>query len=671
MLREPAPAIPPTPPILRRSEGGPVVVQPPAPDLLRLLEDYDPRVRRRAVMAVGRVGLREGVQPLVGLLNDPDPELRQLAAFALGLLGDASARDPLVAALDDASPLVQGSAAEALGLIGDVGAAAPLGRLAGRIVESGALAAPPGDEVDGRRDTPPAAFRLAIYALVRLKAYNELASAVLDGSGLPKVRWWPVAYALQRIEDKRATAALLALAKDAHPYTRAFAVKGLGALKDRAAVPVLLPLLTSAERATVIESVRALGRIGDPAAVPGLLNLVQTADTDTQVRLEAIAALATVPAPEAAGLLLDWLSDPNPTIRAAAIRSVAALDPSGFFLVLSGLDPDPDWRVRAALASTLGTLAAEVGVPRLAPMLADSDVRVIPAVLESMVKLGAGNIADLLLQHLKADDPLVRAAAATGLGEVKPPGGDQALADAYRSGQRDAFYSARTAALAALARYGSVVATPVLRTALADKDWAVRVRAAMLLKQFDPAAAAEVDRQIRPAPVTLPVERYQTRRLVSPAYSTQVYIDTDRGTIQIELAMLDAPLTVENFVALARRGFFDGQAFHRVVPDFVIQAGDPRGDGEGGPGYTIRDELNQRTYLRGSVGMALDPWPDTGGSQFFVVHSPQPHLDAKYTLFARVVSGMEVVDRIEQGDLIQRVRVWDGTVLPATAAGVR
>ena len=671
VLRDPAPPVSPTPSILRRSEAVPVVLQPPAPDLLRLIQDPDPRVRRRAALAVGRVGLRAGVQPLVGLLGDPDIELRQIAAFALGLLGDASARDPLTAALGDSSPLVQGSAAEALGLIGDSGAADALSRLAVGIVDSGALTEPPGDETDARRDTPAAAFRLAVYALVRLKAYDQLASAVLDGSGLPRVRWWPVAYALQRIDDKRATTALVALTKDAHPYTRAFAVKGLGALKDRTVMSVLLPLLASPERAIVIESVRALGRIGDPAAVPALLRLVQTPGTDAQIRLEAISALATVPAPEVAEQLLDWLSAPNAAIRAAAIRSIAALDPRQFVVVLSGLDPDPEWRVRAALATSLGTLAPEVAVPRLTLMLDDPDVRVIPAVLESLVKLGAGNVVDVLLRHLKADDAIVRTAAASSLGELRPPGGEQALADAYRSGLRDSSYAARAAALAALTKYGVPAAVPVLRTALADKDWAVRVRAALLLKQLDPASASDVERQIRPAPTMRPADGYQLTRLVSPPYSTQAYIDTDRGTIQIELAMIEAPLTVENFVTLARSGFFNGRTFHRVVPDFVIQSGDPRGDGEGGPGYTIRDEMNERLYLRGAVGMALDPWPDTGGSQFFVVHSPQPHLDAKYTLFGRVVSGMEIVDRIEQGDLIRRVRVWDGSVPPEAAARAR
>ena len=128
----------------------------------------------------------------------------------------------------------------------------------------------------------------------------------------------------------------------------------------------------------------------------------------------------------------------------------------------------------------------------------------------------------------------------------------------------------------------------------------------------------------------------------------------------LELAVLDAPVTVDTFVRLARGGFFDGLPIHRVVPDFVIQAGDPRGDGEGGPGFTIRDEINQLPYLRGAVGMALD-WADTGGSQFFITHSPQPHLDGRYTVFGRVVAGMDVVDAIQQWDVIRRVRVWDGS----------
>src|SRR5262249_38270646 len=152
------------------------------------------------------------------------------------LIGDRSARDPLIAALNDPSPLVRGSAAEALGLIGDAAAAEPIGRMVAQLSQSGAVTQPPTADDDARRDTPPAAFRLGVYALVRLKAYDQLAAAVLDGSGQPRVHWWPVAFALQRLEDRRATGALLTLAKDQDVYTRAFAVKGLGNLRDRSAV---------------------------------------------------------------------------------------------------------------------------------------------------------------------------------------------------------------------------------------------------------------------------------------------------------------------------------------------------------------------------------------------------------------------------------------------------
>jgi len=670
VLRDPAPPPAPPPPPAAAARGQrpaatpPPQPPPPPPDLLRLLTDEEARIRRRSALAIGHVGLGDGVAPLLMSLADPDVEVRQMSAFALGLLGDARARDPLVAALADSSPHVQGSAAEALGLIGDAAAADALGRFVAQVIQSGAFRQVPSDDDDARRDTPTAAARLGIFALVRLKAYGALASAVLDGGGQPRVRWWPVAFALQRLEDKRALPALLTLAKEANPYTRAFAVKGLGALKDASALPVLMPLLTSGERNVLIETVRALGRIADKSAAAPLIKILHDASADPFVRLEAVGALGGIRMPEAVEALLDVIADPSPAIRAAALRSLATADPENFVTVLSGLDSDPHWSVRAALATVLGTVTAETAVPRLQPLLNDPEQRVIPAVLAALVKLKAPTATTVLLEKLKADDFAVRAAAATGIGELKPPNGAAALADAYRFGQRDSTYTARAAALAALQQYGAAPALPVLTSALTDKDWAVRVRAAGIIKQLDPdRAAAEIDAAIRPAPTTVGAGVYSAPRLVAPTVSTQAFVDTDRGLIQIELAMNEAPLTVENFVTLARKGYFNGLSFHRVVPDFVIQDGDARGDGEGGPGYSIRDELNQVPYLRGTVGIALDPWRDTGGSQYFITHSPQPHLDARYTVFGRVIAGMDVVDKIQQWDVIRSVKIWDGVTM--------
>jgi cyclophilin family peptidyl-prolyl cis-trans isomerase len=140
-------------------------------------------------------------------------------------------------------------------------------------------------------------------------------------------------------------------------------------------------------------------------------------------------------------------------------------------------------------------------------------------------------------------------------------------------------------------------------------------------------------------------------------------LHTSKGPIEWQFYVREAPQTVKNFVALARRGWFDGTRFHRVVPNFVIQDGDPTGTGSGGPGYTIRCEYNQLRYEPGMVGMALSG-KDTGGSQWFINHSPQPHLDGRYTIFAHVVHGMDVVHRITQGDKIDRVQILTG---PASA----
>ncbi len=137
-------------------------------------------------------------------------------------------------------------------------------------------------------------------------------------------------------------------------------------------------------------------------------------------------------------------------------------------------------------------------------------------------------------------------------------------------------------------------------------------------------------------------------------------IATDKGTIVLELFSGEAPGTVSNFTKLARSGFYDGLTFHRVIPNFVIQGGCPQGDGTGGPGYTIKCETegNPHRHVRGSLSMA-HAGKDTGGSQFFICHSPQPHLDGKHTVFGQVVEGLDVVDAVRAGDHMQQVAISD------------
>ncbi|MFZ0390624.1 MAG: peptidylprolyl isomerase, partial [Calditrichia bacterium] len=143
---------------------------------------------------------------------------------------------------------------------------------------------------------------------------------------------------------------------------------------------------------------------------------------------------------------------------------------------------------------------------------------------------------------------------------------------------------------------------------------------------------------------------------VDPDSRPRVRLTTDKGDVLIELYPDKAPVTVANFLQLAKSGFYNGIYFHRVVPGFVVQGGDPRGDGWGGPGYTIPSEFNDLFFDRGIVGMA-HAGKDTGGSQFFITHTPQPHLNGRHTAFGKVISGMDVVDRLQVYDRINKMEV--------------
>ena len=591
------------------------------------------------------------------LQSDADPEVRQMAAFAMGLIGDAAAAPALMTALTDPDPLIQGRAAEALGMIAHKPAAQPIGAMIAAHITGNALGGINPDDMGYPKASGVEAVRLGMFALVRLGSYDALAAVLVDQNGRPRSRWWPVAFAFQRINDPRAAAVLLDLFNGEGQLTRAFAARGLGASKNQQAAGALL---AAAEDASVplavrIQAVRGIAALGDARGGAVMRRLITSPQVDQNLQLEAIVALSRLRDPAAVELLIDLVSAQWPSVRAAALHALAQTDVDTFMSSISALDPDAHWSVRASLAATLADLGRERAQGPLTVMLNDTDQRVIPSVLDAIAKIGATNATEVLTARLKADDPVVRGAAARGLATIKATNAAPALTEAFKTGQRDGLYVARTNALDALTALDPAAARPLLTSALGDRDWAVRMRAAENLRKLDPAADVSA---MRPAPPSAP-ELAAVDAMIAPKFSPQAYIDTSKGIIQIELAVLDAPRTVANFVSLVRKNYFRGVQLHRVVPDFVVQDGDPRGDGEGGPGYTIRDEINQRPYLRGTVGMALD-WADTGGSQFFITHSPQPHLDGRYTVFGQVVSGMDVVDRLQQWDTINTIRVWDG-----------
>ncbi len=425
----------------------------PPSDILRLLHDPEGRVRRRAALAAGRTGLTEAVEPLSSLLTDEEWEVRQMAAFALGLIGHPAARPALTTALTDTHPVVQGRAAEALGAIGDKADAPAIATMAKAHIQARALSDVSVDGVSMTLSPPADAVRLGLSALARLGVYDALAQVALDADGKPVSRWWPVAAALQRVGDVRATPALLELLGAGGRYAPAFAARGLGALKAASAVPALMQMVDAknAPGPVVVQALRALVEIADPRSGPQMLALALSAQADLALRIEALRGLAAIRPANASEPLIDLLTNREPLIRAGALTALARLDADIFLATLSGLDPDADWRVRAALASALATFDPQQGLALLQRLAADPEPRVVTAALSALVTARAPEAGALLVERLGAEDLGVRLAAATGLGTLKVTTAVPRLVEAVRRWKDEPAYGPRAAALGALA----------------------------------------------------------------------------------------------------------------------------------------------------------------------------------------------------------------------------
>ena len=291
-------------------------------------------------------------------------------------------------------------------------------------------------------------------------------------------------------------------------------------------------------------------------------------------------------------------------------------------------------------------------------LISDPSARVRAAALSSLSKKSPAGAARWLVAGLADRDPAVREVALEAAAPLFEKGSDE-LRRAWTSAFDKAFEAVEpdftVGALDAGAARGDA-GHALVAAHENDADAVTRDKARRLLVEKYGAAPGS----FRPIPVKTRLSEKDLDRLARAANESlfSATVETARGTATLDLDAEEAPMTVESFRALAAQRFFDGIVIHRVVPDFVVQTGDPRGDGSGGPGYAIRDEINPLRYARGAVGMALSG-PDTGGSQWFVTLAPQIHLDGGYTVFARVRDGMDVFDRTEQDDVLAAVRVTE------------
>ncbi len=631
-----------------------------APLLQSAAHHPDPIVRRRAALALGRIGDPAATSTLLELLTDPDSTVQQDAAFALGLLRDPAALARLRDLVLNTPPGEQGAThAEAVTAIAKIGGGEAAGLLEELLVRRMA-------EVES--GNVPLVVVQALGEAWRLG--NDMPTTVvaqLAEVGQPPVRHSAV-YSLSRLRAPGGANVLLAAANDPDPELRALAARALTrAYADTAGLDPgglatrLSRLVEDDDPGVRINALRSLGTYQESRFAGAAAD--RTSDPEPNVRVQALATVGRLGGSDAAAVLAEHVDGGPFALRREALLGLARVDRGRAIIKSAAWITDESWQMRAVGAQALGLIGGDTAVAWLGSLLEDADMRVAARAFGALADASRAQARAVARELLLHADPVVRTLAAGEI-QVAPRGADAGLlVDAYERSLSDPIPDARIGiveALGAVSNLGMAERVAVeqefLRRFPSCDDYLVRQAAEehlpAIAARWGPAFPVETGRDI---------DDYRdiARRLVlaveQGAAAPRLTIETDRGRITISLFAADAPMTVNALLELTDQRFFDGGSWHRVVPNFVIQDGDPRGDGWGGPGFALRDEVNRRRYGRGTVGMALSG-PDTGGSQFFITHAPQPHLDGTYTVIGRVDGGMNVVDRITQGDRIRTIR---------------
>ena len=667
-------------------------------DLRALLTHNNAAVRSRAALAAGRIGNESAVADLLKLLKADTQEIRAMAAFALGEIESPLAVAELMRT--DDKGFLRARAIEALGKIA---AAMPKEQEAeqkeiGKLVLDTLF-----HERRSRSRADDLTVLLGLTAVLRSKPANagpEVAEFLRYSD--PRIRADAAnTLARLRLNDGNARLRTLLL-NDPDPDVRANAARVLGATEDKIAFDGLLDRATKDTDLRVrVSSVRALASLKDARATTPLIerynSLLSSARTERKLRgvpveanelLEIATTLGRLRQDSADSRTVHLLRQLRPAIGAApeVEIAIARIDPKSYPVALgTGKAARErvqeallmDWRAASSVAQGLGELAnvpdttsenkairanaeellramldyknSDISVKTVAPVHSEY---AIPDVLRAFAAFKSTDLQKLLLTQLHQRDPIIRGTAADLLGDLPP---NESITDALVNGlavalrDRD-MNDAALSILDALGKQKNAKANEAIKGALTSDDHLIRRRAVSMLKTN---GGGDLSSQIATVKTGNTPADYN-RAIARMGTTVNAVVTTTKGAFTIQLLPDEAPMTVDNFIRLANRNYFNGITVHRVVPNFVIQDGDPRGDGNGGPGYQIRCEINQSPYGRGAVGMALSG-KDTGGSQWFVTHAPQPHLDGGYTVFGKVISGMEVVDSIARGDVIQSI----------------
>ena len=586
------------------------------------LNQENPLVRANAAKTLGRLRSADAVSLLVPLVQDPEASVRVQAAFALGQ--SPSAREALLGQLQEETE--KSVRAALVAALGHQVKAADLPLLLKLLEETPVV----------RREAAISLGRLAMAdkeATAPLEVATSLAAAL---SGLDVPARQAAAFALRRMQPTQLA-----------PETR-----------------VLLVDLQSKDRDSNVRALltRALAPSSD-AVQSQLLLTSAAADPSSIVRAAAARALPDTRHPDPVAALAQLLTDSSPSVRLAAVRVLVQLDKPDSDLLATALKDSDSAVVAAAVPAWLASDPAIS--PR--PWLEEGS----PLPVRASAVSGLRNPAQLKRILAGSPEAALRTAAAERL--LTLPSSDDALPDLLSDPDQvvvaiglsywaehpelvepsrlDEILEGRDSAEVLLAAFDLLeqkemagVGLDAISAGQLHPDLAVRERAQSLAQQ----------RGAPPPPPGSLANLLPDRAQIERIRGARIFTET--GELRITLLPESAPLAVQQFAGLAESGFFDGNAFHRVVPGFVLQAGCPRGDGWGGPKRLLPAEPSMETYTRGTLGMA-DAGLDTAGSQWFIALSPQPHLEGRYTVFGQMSVDSGTLDRILPGTLIEHIEI--------------
>lgn len=620
--------------------------------LLRYLGHKDATLRYLAALAFASTRDSVAIQPLTPLLRDAVEEVRIAAAFSLGQIGTAACEAPLVQAFDAKDSLSQHQRFNAVVLeaIGKCGSAASLKHMAA------------------------------------ITTYRPTDTLLLEGQCRGIYR-----FGMRGIVEPVGTQKMIAYVFDEHipDPARMMAANYLARAKDVApdslqAIQISVAFVRASNNADIrMALAKALGRSATQSAF-GMLSKVIEDEKDWRVRCNLISALAKFDYDTVRSIVTPLIGDANPHVSRTAAE----------FFVANGRAKDADWYWRLTQDNPALPLHAQIPLYRASNKF-----------LSGKLEPESKDFVNYRLKEMfqQAKNPYDRAACLAALGEfgwnyrwihdkgfndphpaVKTAAAETLLSIMQRpdfygffgegaKGVRREMYaylresvaSGDPGLVASIAEgfTSKVLNFKSLRDSLRLDD--MKNSLAKLKMPRDVEAYMALDKAIaffeerpEPAKPVIPWNHpINWDRLKLVTQQTEVSIETSKGTIVVEFFPHVAPGSVANFLELASTGFYTGKNFHRIVPNFVAQGGCPRGDGYGALDYTIRSEIGLEWYDRaGYIGMA-SAGADTEGTQFFFTHSPTPHLDGKYTIFGKVKSGMEVVDQLQPGDVMDKVTV--------------